>query len=101
MRIKCTQILWKLCFFYSWPVRVGIQIRQILKRQAGRYNITNLCTQYRKNVWVNNISEYLRRISHNVTYNLKFFTNYIFVDIFQVKMFVYIPFVLLYSNLSR
>ena len=30
---------------------------------------TNLCVQYRNNVWTNNIFEYLRRISYNVRYN--------------------------------
>ena len=49
----------------------GQPIRLRSRRQATRYNIniTNLCVQYRNNVWTNNIFEYLRRISHNVRYN--------------------------------
>lgn len=49
----------------------GQPLRQRVRRATNTYNtnITNLCVQYRNNVWANNIYEYLRRISHNVRYN--------------------------------
>ena len=48
----------------------GQPLQQRVRREAGRYNVnvTNLCTQYRNNLWLNDILGYLRRVSHNVRY---------------------------------
>ena len=50
--------------------QTGKPIKQRVRREALNYNIniTNLCFQYRNNMWNNDVIGYLRRISHNVRY---------------------------------